>query len=108
MLDWLSGCSLRENQTPKVLSITDIETDDQSLTAGDSSAPMASDSDLAAALRRTGGGVYGNYPVIRVSKRAAGAAAGASRGGASAGKAGAEGPQGGAAAPDWEGCCSRT
>lgn len=91
----------------QVLSITDIETEEQSLAAGDSSTPMATDADLAAGLKVTGGGVYGNYPVIRVSKRAAGAGA-ASRGGASAKMAGAEKSRGAAAPPDWKGCCSRT
>lgn len=90
-----------------MLSITDIETDQQSLTAGDSSTPMATDADLAAGLKRTGGGVYGNYPVIRVSKRPAGGGGG-SRGGISAETAGAGKSQGTAAPPDWKGCCSRT
>eukprot|EP00903_Cladosiphon_okamuranus_P017573 g16186.t1 len=93
----------------QVLSITDIDTDQQSLTAGDSRTPMATDADLAAGLKRTGGGVYGNYPVIRVSKkRAAGAGGRASRGGASAEPAGAKKSQGAAAPTNWEGCCSRT
>eukprot|EP00752_Nemacystus_decipiens_P003103 g2874.t1 len=91
----------------QVLSMTDIETDQQCLTAGDSTTPMATDADLAAGLKRTGGGVYGNYPVIRVSKRPAGAG-GASPGAASAETAGAKKPQGAAGPPDWKGCCSRT
>lgn len=91
----------------QVLSVTDIETDEQSLTAGDSNTPMASDADLASGLKRTGGGVYGNYPVIRVSKRAGGAE-GASRGGTSTKTADAKRSQGAAASPDWKGCCSRT
>ncbi|CAM9575191.1 unnamed protein product [Hapterophycus canaliculatus] len=93
----------------QVLSLTDIETDDQSLTAGDSATPIANDADLTAALRRTGGGVYGNYPIIRVSKRAAGTG-GAARVDAPpvAQKAAAAEQQGVTAPPDLESCCSRT
>lgn len=92
----------------QVLSITDIETDQQFLTAGDSTTPMATDADLADGLKRTGGGVYGNYPVIRVSKRVAGAG-GASRSAVSSQEtAGAKKSQGAASPPDWKGCCSRT
>ncbi|CAM9150392.1 unnamed protein product [Scytosiphon promiscuus] len=93
----------------QVLSLTDIETDDQSLTAGDSATPIASDADLTAALRRTGGGVYGNYPVIRVSKRAVGKRGGVGGAGAPAArKAAAEERQGATAPPNLESCCSRT
>ena len=53
----------------QVLSVTDIEAEDQTLFAGDSSAPITNDDGLKAALRTTGGGLYGNYPVIRVTKR---------------------------------------
>ncbi|CAN0115449.1 unnamed protein product [Ectocarpus sp. 12 AP-2014] len=88
----------------QVLSLTDIEAEEQSLAAGDSNTPIDSDADLTAALRKAGGGVYGNYPVIRVSKRSK-----VARGGASAGRASAGTAAGATASKvDWEGCCSRT
>ncbi|CAM9281638.1 unnamed protein product [Ectocarpus sp. 8 AP-2014] len=89
----------------QVLSLTDIEAEEQSLAAGDSNTPIDSDADLTAALRKTGGGVYGNYPVIRVSKRSK-----VARGGASGGRASARTAAGATAASkvDWKGCCSRT
>lgn len=93
----------------QVLSLTDIETEDQSLTSGDSATPINSDADLTAALRKTGGGVYGNYPIIRVAKRAVGTGGGAGGTRPVAQKAAAEEQQAGIiAAPDLEGCCSRT
>lgn len=63
----------RQNTKKKVLSVTDIEANDQVLTTGDTSAVVDSDASLASALRRSGGGVYGNYPVLQVARRAAGA-----------------------------------
>lgn len=88
----------------QVLSITDIETNDQALVTGDSNIPIDSDASLAAGLRRTGGGLYGNYPVISVTKRAASARK-ARQDGVSARSATATGA---VDVPAWDGCCSRT
>lgn len=91
----------------QVLSITDIDISDQELATGDTNASIDSDASLVAALRRTGGGVYGNYPVIRVSKRAGGHA-GAGQDGIPPQVAMAVTGQGATGTPDWQGCCSRT
>lgn len=100
-------CRCTAVKNAQVLSVTDIETDDQALAAGDSDAPIDSDTSLMAALRRTGGGVYGNYPVIRVTKRAADTG-GAGNGGISAAETEAKGKQATTDTPEWEGCCSKT
>lgn len=101
----------------KVLSVTDIETEDQVLTTGDTDSPVDSDAALASALQRSGGGVYGNYPVLRVTRRAAGAASTTRRDGGGRGT-----PRSGALSdaqadettagdvgetPKWDECCSR-
>lgn len=95
----------------KVLSITDIETDDQVLTAGDTNAAVDSEDSLADALKTRGGGVYGNYPVLTVSKRPAGARAMVQASAAdSSGNVGtaAKPEQDAAQPPILEECCSRT
>lgn len=87
--------------------MTDIEVNEQVLSTGGSNTPVDSDSSLMAALRITGGGVYGNYPIISVAKRVKGTR-GAEEAEISARSALATGVQGGGGTPDWESCCSRT
>ena len=92
----------------QVLSITDIEFDEQALTGGDSNRPIDTDATFAAALQGTGGGMYGNYPVVRVTKRVAGAG-GYGGSGCSAQKAQSKTSKGVVdAASAWDECCSRT
>ncbi|KAG5179289.1 putative peptide n-glycanase [Tribonema minus] len=54
----------------QILSITDIEVDEQLITGGPDDQPVSvrSDADLKKALSLGGGGMYGNYPVLRVKK----------------------------------------
>lgn len=91
-----------------MLSITDIKIEEQALTGGDANRPIDTDASLTAALQGTGGGMYGNYPVVRVTKRVPGAG----------GQGGSEDPAQSAQAkksiaavdvvPAWDECCSRT
>lgn len=91
-----------------MLSITDIEFDEQALTGGDSNRPIDTDATLAAALQGTGGGMYGNYPVVRVTKRVAGAG-GQGGSGDFAQNAQLKNSKGAVdAAPAWDESCSRT
>lgn len=91
-----------------MLSITDIEFEEQALTGGDANTPIDTDASLTSALQGTGGGMYGNYPVVRVTKRVAGAR-GQGGSGDSAQNAQAKQSKGAIdAAPAWDECCSRT
>lgn len=85
--------------------MTDIGTDEQILTTGESSTPIADDDGLKAALKTKGGGLYGNYPVVRVTKRAKDIGSVRTEG---VSTEAVVSMKGNTDTPRWDACCSET
>lgn len=88
--------------------MTGIDRDEQVLTSSEANVPVDSDASLAEALRRTGGGLYGNYPVMKVARSPSPAVSVSAQFAASTSRATvSDGVGKAASASDWDKCCSR-